>query len=837
MKHFSALLFIAFAALLHPAASWAQKDVAELDTIFVHTNDGRLHIFPRDMLSAVEVKARSLDLTALDGTLYKYGLGELQSYDRPLQVLLPEITSFKFNNKFNHQVFEDVECQMSASGRIRGTIGAIGKWLSPSIKLSDKRAQIFLDDTARVYSKLSRIHFNEPRTFTVAYPGVQILKEVEVKPAVIEATDTLQTPIPLTVDMLSTNAPSNYPEREDLSCLLDDNPSTFFHSTWGTGAYEKLPEDQMPYIEITLPDAVHTLQYSYMNRNDTGTRSPVALSLFASTDGQDWEEAGRFTKADGLLTDQGTMNVSPVVELREPCSHFRLYMIEASYKNYLCMAELQLYSVHFEHHESSPAEYKYVLAPYGRSYEVDVTWLTDAATAVPRVNIQVENDELVDSKEVYRNATISIDGAGVFPSMEETPVQIKGRGNSSWNNYAWSKNPYRLKFAEKQKPFGLKKGKSWVLLSNRQRGSMMTNAIGMHVAGNVGTEGANHIIPVDLYMNGFYWGSYNFTEKVGLSNNSIDLVDDTNACLLELDTYYDETNKFRTRYYSLPVNIKEPDFSEVMTDMTMADIKERMDTLTFRIQRGMDISDIVDVEALARFLMANELILNFELMHPKSTYLYHENILDADAKFKFGPVWDMDWAYGYESGRNYYQTEYNANYWTSKSNMEAYTFMRRLRNNSGEPLDRAMYKTWTRFMRLHFNELLDFVDEYYAYASPSFENNKNIWSDADNTNYASNASAARSWLSRRARSVYGRLTPYEMTDDEIFGFADSEDPDRTDPYIIDAIHHPMSDGQPARFDVYDLSGVQLKRGATYDTFRSGLKPGLYIVNGRKVLID
>ena len=40
----------------------------------------------------------------------------------------------------------------------------------------------------------------------------------------------------------------------------------------------------------------------------------------------------------------------------------------------------------------------------------------------------------------------------------------------------------------------------------------------------------------------------------------------------------------------------------------------------------------------------------------------------------------------------------------------------------------------------------------------------------------------------------------------------------------------------SRFDVYDLRGVRLKQGASYDNFRTGLAPGLYIVNGRKVLV-
>ena len=77
---------------------------------------------------------------------------------------------------------------------------------------------------------------------------------------------------------------------------------------------------------------------------------------------------------------------------------------------------------------------KYAMEPYGRDYTLHIDWLTDHATNVPTVNINIENGQMVSSKDYYLNAEISIDGAGVFPSMGATAVQIKGRGNSSWSS-------------------------------------------------------------------------------------------------------------------------------------------------------------------------------------------------------------------------------------------------------------------------------------------------------------------------------------------------------------------------------------------------------------------
>ena len=168
--------------------------------------------------------------------------------------------------------------------------------------------------------------------------------------------------------------------------------------------------------------------------------------------------------------------------------------------------------------------------PYGNRYSVNINWPTDNARNIPTIYITTENGRLPNSKKTYINGTIAIDGGGVFADMEETAVSIKGRGNTSWvtpNGTSDYKNPYRLKFENSVKPFGMTKGKNWVLLANSINGSMMTNAIGMKVAQLAGTAGVNHIVPVDLYINNEYRGSYNFTEKIGLHNNSIDLDDET----------------------------------------------------------------------------------------------------------------------------------------------------------------------------------------------------------------------------------------------------------------------------------------------------------------------
>lgn len=398
------------------------------------------------------------------------------------------------------------------------------------------------------------------------------------------------------------------------------------------------------------------------------------------------------------------------------------------------------------------AKGSYTMQPYGRMVCVHVDWLTDRAD-VPRIDIVTSDGQPVTSKEEYKDATITIDGKGIFPSMATTAMQIRGRGNTSWN---YSKKPYRLKFGSKVKPLGMTKGKNWVLLANAQSGSLMTNAIGMKAASLIGASAPNHIIPVDLYLNGEYKGNYNFTEKLGFSNNSVDITDETAAALFELDSYYDEAagQKFRSMFYNLPINVKEPDFTEGTTVLTLERISNAFNRFLGDLYSGGDISRHVDIDQLARFMMVNELIQNFEFFHPKSTFCYRESFESDTSKIVFGPVWDLDWSFGYESKRNYFKVDATTNYWTEMPVKDVKAFIQDLRFKYA-PLDETYKTIWNDFVQNDLTELREFCQDYYDFAHNSFASNKTVWND--NTDYAQQAVDAANWFTNRVADISADL--------------------------------------------------------------------------------
>jgi len=397
----------------------------------------------------------------------------------------------------------------------------------------------------------------------------------------------------------------------------------------------------------------------------------------------------------------------------------------------------------------------YRFKPYRKEYALKVIFLTDQATSVPRIDINTVGGVDISSKDYYIDAQIIVDGNGVFPSMIDS-VQVKGRGNTSWSSDPKAKNPYRLKFKEKVKLLGMTNGKNWVLLANKMPGSMLTNAYGMKVASLIGTPYPNNIIPVDLYVNGTYKGSYNITEKVGLYNNSVELDNEKVAALLELDDYFDEDEgqKFESAYFSIPVNVKEPDFGVDSTELSLNQIKYQFNRFARAVSSTQGITNYVDVEYLARYLLTCDLIFNKELFYPKSVYCYNENIPDLNSKFIFGPIWDLDWGFGYtQIWSSYFNRYVTTDFYTASSGMKQSKFFTTLRKEPS--VSKRIYELCRDFVKNDLDELCEYFEDYYLYAKPSLVSNSRV--AADPTDYAAQSVQAVSWIQQRANYLLNKL--------------------------------------------------------------------------------
>ena len=678
---------------------------------------------------------------------------------------LPQMTSFKFNNKYNPTLNVDVECN-NITNDFRLSVNAIGKWLTASFQLSDDKAVAYVDTVLQVSKKTCQ-SFAKSVTYKVTYPGYNVYKNVKVQDE-IWSTPSVEgetTEVALTASMLSTNKPSTN-SNEALGNLLDGNPNTIFHSTWGSS--NNATVNVNTYIDIALPEALENIQLYYRCRPDNKGYNPLVWEIYASKNGSNWTLVRTLDYTQDNMPTGGSSQeyTSPTIELGGKYSYIRILQTSGEYsKNHFVLSELRVYKVSnstVEPEKIQDAIYELRRVPLGNAYKVNIDWLTDRIAKVPRMDIDIDGGVSVTSRDYYLKAKIRINGYGVYENFEDS-VQIKGRGNSSWSH---SKKPYRLKFAEKVKPFGLTKGKSWVLLANAQNGSLMANAIAIKIGQMAGAKYTNHIIPVDLYMNGSYLGNYMFTEKVGLANNSVDIDEDL-GYLVELDTYAstDEPIYTSTKYYSLPTKVNEPDLAELDDETKKARLDKIMsdsEKMQYAVMAKKSLSDVLDVDATARFFLANDLVLNQEINHPKSTF-YFKDESAADGKITFGPLWDFDWGFGYEYNHTY--CYYGADSTVINEKMSAKFFWQDLTSN--EEFKKHYYKVWKEFVeRNSIAELQDYIDSYYNFSKQSFQNNAGKWGkySGDYGFTEADRDRAKEWVASRANYIYNNLDKLDIDD-------------------------------------------------------------------------
>ena len=187
-----------------------------------------------------------------------------------------------------------------------------------------------------------------------------------------------------------------------------------------------------------------------------------------------------------------------------------------------------------------------------------------AYTGLPLVSITTpDNSEITSKEEWLEDATISISGAkNESWNFEPVKTSIHGRGNSTW---VQPKKPYALKLDKKQKILGMQKHKRWVLIANYLDNSFIRNSMAFYLIGLFGLDYTVKGEFVDLVLNCEYKGLYWLGEAIKIDENRININDGNNTMtniddkdyLIEMDVYYDEPAKFKSKIRNLPYMIKK----------------------------------------------------------------------------------------------------------------------------------------------------------------------------------------------------------------------------------------------------------------------------------------
>ena len=278
-------------------------------------------------------------------------------------------------------------------------------------------------------------------------------------------------------------------------------------------------------------------------------------------------------------------------------------------------------------------------------------------TGLPVVRIDTPGKRAVTSKTTWmEGASIRIelpDGTVDY----EGKTEIRGRGNSTWN---YPKKPYALRLVEKDEILGMPSHKRWILLANWKDRTLLRNDAAFWLSRHTGLPYTVRGQFVELVFNGVHQGNYYLCEQIKLNKKRInvekmdametDPVKITGGYLLEVDTYFDEPNRFRFgNLLNIPWMVKEPDEDE-LSSAAFDYIKNWIGDLERLVMDDAKVQahayeEFLDVDTAIDYMIVEELTGNHDFYNnwpadgAHSTYFYKER----GGKLYHGPVWDFDY--------------------------------------------------------------------------------------------------------------------------------------------------------------------------------------------------
>jgi len=357
-----------------------------------------------------------------------------------------------------------------------------------------------------------------------------------------------------------------------------------------------------------------------------------------------------------------------------------------------------------------------------KAYTVNVSW----DDALAHIYIDTEGGAPIISKEDYVNAKLTIDGQSkyenrVFELSEQ--AKVKGRGNSTWS---WPKKPFKIKLDSKETlvadndPLSrLLPEKDWVLLADYQDGVHLLNNVAFTIGRMLEMPFTNTIIPVELTLNGDYLGVYGLTEQIEVKTNRVDVGD--TGLLLELEQYFDEEWQFRSAAYNLPVMVKDPGLdTQGELDVIQSDWNTFEALVASDDFPNNNYLDYIDGESIAKYFIVYMLTSNEEINHPKSTYIHKA----AGGKYAMGPLWDFDWAYGYEGTGQHFRNADDDLFWTGTNS--GTTFFKRLML-SDPTIKSLIQEYWLDFTTNHLEDLMNYIEEHSFIIAGAKARNLQLW--------------------------------------------------------------------------------------------------------------
>ncbi len=428
---------------------------------------------------------------------------------------------------------------------------------------------------------------------------------------------------------------------------------------------------------------------------------------------------------------------------------------------------------------------------------------------LPVMYITTENNTPVTSKDTYLNATYYLDAQGIAgyenigSAAAPLTMEIKGRGNYSWTGF--NKKPYRIKLTDKQALLGMIKSKHFTLLAHaddaKDKKGYMRNGIGFELSKMIGLAWTPEAKPLELVMNGDYIGLYFLTEHIRVDKDRVNIVEQedeetdaqkiTGGWLVEIDNYDSDphiTIKEGGKT-TMWVTYKTPEVLSSQQEAYLTQQIKMLDNLIYGDKNSDELWQHLDMDALARFYIVQELTDNYESFHG-SCYLYKD--MGNDQKWKFGPVWDFGSAFNRDKSQYIYQGDVWHNHWIPEI-CKFPAFMQHVKT------------IWKEFYPNRFNDIYTFTADQLTLLKTAASVDAQRWPD-----YNGNAD-----LTKRINQINERLRKNAEWLNQQWGGDNSDDNNDDDNTTTDPtpsvdeswIMYVWQNGKPVEYQLAQVDSI------------------------------
>ena len=288
---------------------------------------------------------------------------------------------------------------------------------------------------------------------------------------------------------------------------------------------------------------------------------------------------------------------------------------------------------------SSPVEYT-VTNQNGESKVYTVSLYIDYKnlTGLPIMFINTNGQKPIVDKENWIAGNYSIMAADGEYILDGDELEIRGRGNTTWQN---PKKPYALKLGKKTELFGMPKHKRWVLLAAYNDKSMLRTDLAFHLAqeySNMRWKQGGQLI--ELVLNGQFLGNYYLCEHIKVDENRV-----PDGYVIEIDYRAKEANGdifFKSKLSQLNFVLKDPDVDKGSEEYLYVQDYINNCEQDLKELNAEKYMEYLHLESMVDWYLNSELTKNPDAAFFLSVYMN----ISEDGNLYMGPLWDYDLSFG-----------------------------------------------------------------------------------------------------------------------------------------------------------------------------------------------